>query len=369
MTKIRMSDLEIGSEFYLNYSSNEEQTKSNKSYFKYISTRFLMTGRASIAFALADANNKVKSKIAYLPAYICESVIDCFTYCGYKVLFYDIDKSSLAIKEIDIKILNESGIFFYCDYFGLSQNKQIPMYLKKAKSNNVLLIKDITHSLFNKNNDEIEADYYVASLHKWMGLPSGGCVFSNNTLINPPLEKNNDYIDLRKSCLYKKGEYIMSSDPLKKKQYLDEYHNAEMKIKNDFNLCGMDELSKALFLSTNFDDLIKIRIDNFNYLYNNLKFNHNISPIFAEITDGSCPLFFPIYIKNNRTNIRKILIKNEIYCPIHWQAPQTVDLSKYPESKFVYDHILSIPCDQRYTKVDMERIVHLFNDIDYGSDY
>jgi len=75
-----MNELEIGSEFYLSKGDKQVFKKSLKEIFSYENSRFLMTGRAALSYALSDANNKIKTKTAYLPAYICESVINCFIF-------------------------------------------------------------------------------------------------------------------------------------------------------------------------------------------------------------------------------------------------------------------------------------------------
>ena len=81
--------------------------------------------------------------------------------------------------------------------------------------------------------------------------------------------------------------------------------------------------------------------------------------IFPEMKDTDCPMFVPILVSDgNRDELRRFLINNDIYCPIHWP------ISGYHKScglnervGNIYENELSLVCDQRYTEEDMERIV------------
>ena len=69
-----------------------------------------------------------------------------------------------------------------------------------------------------------------------------------------------------------------------------------------------------------------------------------------------CPLFVPIVIaKEKRNAIRKKLIDNQIYCPVHWPHPNAECQSN------LYEMELSLVCDQRYNGDDMKRIVEVLN--------
>ena len=70
-----------------------------------------------------------------------------------------------------------------------------------------------------------------------------------------------------------------------------------------------------------------------------------------------CPIFVPI-LTTNREAIRKKLIENEIYCPIHWPKPNDKCESN------LYELELSLICDQRYNEADMQRIVDVINNCD-----
>lgn len=63
-----------------------------------------------------------------------------------------------------------------------------------------------------------------------------------------------------------------------------------------------------------------------------------------------CPLFVPVFLPQGRDELRQRLIRERIYCPVHWPRPKAACSSN------LYDAELSLVCDQRYTERDMERM-------------
>ena len=45
-----------------------------------------------------------------------------------------------------------------------------------------------------------------------------------------------------------------------------------------------------------------------------------------------------------------------IHTTAYWAQSPLADTSACPQAAYIYDHVLSLPCDQRYTPTDMERI-------------
>ena len=55
------------------------------------------------------------------------------------------------------------------------------------------------------------------------------------------------------------------------------------------------------------------------------------------------------------------LAENKIYAPIIWPKSDLCNNSINLEVDWIYRNILSIPCDQRYSMEDMERVVEIIN--------
>lgn len=66
-------------------------------------------------------------------------------------------------------------------------------------------------------------------------------------------------------------------------------------------------------------------------------------------------------VKHNRRELQQFLAQNGVYATIIWQCPDEFVNKLNMESKWIYDTILCVPCDQRYTVDDMVFIGELFD--------
>ena len=96
----------------------------------------------------------------------------------------------------------------------------------------------------------------------------------------------------------------------------------------------------------------KKRIENAKTIYEGLR--GKVTFLLPE-EDMDCPLFVPVLLPN-RDEIRKHLIKNEIYCPVHWPRPEGCESN-------IYESELSLICDQRYGTEDMERMISVLLEV------
>ena len=74
----------------------------------------------------------------------------------------------------------------------------------------------------------------------------------------------------------------------------------------------------------------------------------------------NAPLYFPIYVKD-RPGIQKQLAQKHIYAPVLWPV-NTREILIDETIEYLFDHLLAIPCDQRYDEKDMEKIISVLND-------
>lgn len=346
-----MNKLEIGSEFWLEQNGNNSEVPPF-TVNETMDIKYLMNGRGAINYLLNEL--KISNRTVYLPSYLCESVIQPFEEHNYSVYFYDIN-DDLTIDIESISFEKSVGIFFVLSYFGFNTHENFREIRGKFNKSTVI-IEDTTHSLFS-DTVNIESDYKIASIRKWLGTPSGGFVAGRN-LSDNKLDANEKFISLRKDALLMKSEYMNSK--LTTKHFLNIFSEAEELIDVDAGSYKMDDESMKIINSYNYEKLKKRRIDNYNYLLSNIS-NEKIEIIFPNLTSDIVPMFFPIY-SEKRDELRKYLISKQIYCPIHWPVPELLDNIEDFNSKNIYKSILSIPCDQRYSEFDMNRIVEVINE-------
>ena len=61
-------------------------------------------------------------------------------------------------------------------------------------------------------------------------------------------------------------------------------------------------------------------------------------------------------LAEDRDALQTFLLDQGIHTTAYWGKSPLADTSRCPQAQYIYDHVLSLPCDQRYTPDDMERI-------------
>lgn len=355
---------EIGGNFWIEPSQIEENN-CNKWDFKFVNeaekVAYLSSGRSSILLILEQL--KIKNKVALLPIYTCESVIQPFLLNKYEVKFYEINKDLVTNEKNLIKCVEayKPSVVFIQDYFGFNTSRNVKTNYKWLKSKGIIIIEDLTHSSFSKFKKG-DADYYIASIRKWLGIPDGAVAITTNKEIK--LKKyniNEKRINLFVKAAFLKNEYIKNFDSKLKPEFRKLYYASEDLFDSDYSVYSMSEISTKILCNYNFKNLFKYRRKNFNYLQKELKGNKWITAVFDNLPVDVVPLYFPVYVKCDRKKLQDFLAKNEIYAPIHWPIPEACLKQLNSRTIKTYNNILSLPCDQRYNIKEMERIIDCLN--------
>ena len=104
---------------------------------------------------------------------------------------------------------------------------------------------------------------------------------------------------------------------------------------------GFNVFNRYLLESTDLQYLSKKRQEHFNSLLNEFR---EIS-LYKKLPDEVVPLGFPILIEN-RDGIKKKLIKDNIFCPIHWILSSEIDHKEFNESQSLSKYILTLPVNE-----------------------
>lgn len=337
---------EIGSEFWqtdvANYDNNLEFLNIGKDY------KLLMSGSTAIDYVLNDFEDK--TKIVYMPNYCCESMIKPFIDNNYKIICYEVD---IINNKYDINIDENCSVFYAMTYFGYDCSN-MDNFIKKFQKKGIFVIEDITHRLFCKKNHCKNSTYLIASLRKWLPIYTGGVAIKMDSLFNA-LTSNYTLdirlIELKKEAMELKKRYI-DHEINDKQKFLELFREANELIENYKNKL-MDNESIGIVKSIDINKMIDRRIRNAKLIENKL-INKGIKLIY-KLNEEDCPLFVPVVL-NDRNTVRNLLIKNDIYCPVHWPNFNSFNNE-------IYNTELSLICDQRYTQQDIEKYIDKLIDI------
>lgn len=321
---------EIGSEFWDVPISAE----SNKMFLD--DTAWFGSGRSALTAIIRDIKKHKAVRKAAIPSWCCESMIIPFLQENLDVSFYPVYYDKGLVQ--DISSVNDADILLVMDYFG---------YTGYSKINNFdgTVIRDVTHSIFSHEYND--ADYCFGSLRKWAGFWTGGFARGIKQFDTKDADKN--YAVLRKAAMELKRAYISGNSD--SKHYLETFEKAEELLEKS-DAFGAEKRDIELAQKLDIGYLKDRRRQNAQVLLNSF----SQMAIFPTLSDNDCPMFVPILVQDGKRNeLRKFLIDREIYCPIHWPISDYHSLNK--ETKRIYDGELSLVCDQRYTKDDMNRMV------------
>ena len=340
--------MEIGSEFW---EFNGNLNNNNYDFWNIGKDhRFTLSGRTAIYYVLENIAKKQNIKKAYLPSYLCESMAQPFIDLGIEVLYYDVYYNDGLKYNIDF--LEEIDIFFAMNYFGYS-NTNMDSYIQKYKNMGKIVIEDITHSIFSTKRYSENSDYLIASLRKWMPIASGGLAVNMNSNFEIELsnKSNEEMIGLKNAAMKNKKDFIEGKNT-NKDEFLDEYKESSKALEKEYKNYPIDKKSLEIINKIDIQNIIKTRIENVKVIYDKLRKNSKVRFLVEDYNEKDALLCLPIILEHNlRNELRKYLIDNKVYLPVHWPLEERLNN--------IFDIELSLVCDQRYSKEQISNYIDL----------
>ncbi len=349
---------EIGSNFW-EYSLDISKRKGrlwweNNEYSKL----YLKSGRNAIK-AICKILSKMKKSVL-IPAYTCETVIQPFIDEGWEVNYYLLnDDLSLNINDLQEKCKRIQPSVLYChSYFGFDTNSDNVREMELLKEQGIMIIEDITQSLFSKHYLKC-ADFYVTSLRKFLAIPDGGVLISRQSLCFEDIKKIDD--DIATTALEAfnlKATYFESLDSFVKARFREKYQILGKLISDNAEICSASEVSLQIFDSCNIEEISSKRRNNYKFLSSRVSCNNKVRIILKDIPDGATPLYLPVYVNGDRAKLQEYLAKSNVYCPVIWPKPKQINIQD-KTLFYMYQQMLCFPIDQRYGTEEMKKIVEL----------
>lgn len=331
----------------------------------YPFTSFFNTGRSAIEYLLSEIISAENGNKILVPCFICSSVIDAINRAGYKAEFYSItDDFQIDIDSIDEKLNDDIKVVYVVHYFGGHSDQKSYEYLTGLQSRGIDIIEDLTLSLYTKHPWLIGfGNYVLGSLRKWLPIPDGAFLSSTNCIPEDALSEGyNEYSFCYFVAQIMKGAYL--EDPeLDKNKYLEISNKAMEALFSDYTVRKMTVISRRYLSVYDAKTIIKNRIDNYEYLVGSTKKLPFIRPVVSRL-EGQVPFGF-VVLCNQRDKLFQHMITNNVYCNIHWRISES-DCDEI--SRRLTNNILTIPCDQRYAKKEMDYIVDVLGAFNSESD-
>lgn len=358
MERTRNTMREIGSDFWADITT-EKQAFQMPGINMKISSDYFVSGRSAIR-ALARGLN-VNKKIL-LPAYTCETVIIPFEKERWEIMYYSIDTHFKIDGRDLLQKIDEfaPSAILVQNYFGFHTLADFDYIRDICIKKGVLVVEDLTQCLLSEF-DKTKADYYVSSLRKFFAIPEGGILATSRKNLFYKMNAETNIYSLAMEAFELKNKYINFAADVSKECFFNKYTEWKNKLSSYDEIYQMGQQSKELLETIDLKIIKKKRKKNFEFLLEGLSNVKWLKICFDTPTDDEIPLYFPIYVKESskRKEVQKYMAEQNIYCPIVW--PRYMNLEMIDKSSdYIYEHILCIPCDQRYGKEDMKKITETF---------
>ena len=337
--------MEYGSEF--DWRSNDALISDEPQSFVRDDWQLFRSGRD----ALKSAARIIGGRKVLLPALCCESMILPFSANGYDVEFYGMNPN-LTGDEADVRAkLADGTVLLYMRYFGIKPfTDEFLLLLRDA---GIVLVEDRTHDVIVPRSAEgFTPDAVLASLRKWAALPEGGML--RTAMGKCAADPDARFGDTRREVMEMKARYLETWEPELKKGFLDKLHGAERLLDESGEPCGMSAEYEALLRHIDFTALLAKRRANIARLYAKLAALDGTRLRFLSGHPEESTLYFPVYLEN-RGEVQRAMAQRGVYCPVIWPEPEAAH-GVCEVSRYVTEHMLALPCDQRYTPEDMDFI-------------
>lgn len=345
---------EFGSEY--DWLSNSAFLRDSDTGFVKPDWQLFRSGRDAMkAFARIAGR-----KTVLLPALCCESMIIPFELNGYKLEYYKI-KEDLSADESDVCAkLSDGAVLLYMRYFGVPAFSDEFLARLRAERPDVLIVEDRTHDvLCRRDAGGFKPDASLSSLRKWAALPEGGML--ETALGSSETTEDSRFGDERRYVMETKSRYLENYDSALRDDFLPRLRASEHILDESGQPVKIGVECEKLLRSLDFESIIAKRQANASLLKSLLQPMADSGKL-RFIGDGeSSTLYLPFFLEN-RGEVQSAMAKKGVFCPVIWpMPPQTEGVCDF--AKYVTEHMLGLPCDQRYDEADMRYIAAALEEI------
>ena len=284
----------------------------------------------------------------WLPSFLCGSVLRAIDTSTTMIRFYEVDYDLNIPSSEWLDRIQPGDVVILIDYFGFPGDVA---WITRIKQRGAWVLEDATQALLSSRVGQ-PADFVVFSPRKSVGVPDGGIL-----IVNCEMDLSNVRLEKPPAQWWLKA---LSASVLRRE--FDIYGGSrywfelfqEVEIGRPIGAYAMSELSWTLLrCSFDYSTIAQRRVDNYRLLLNKL----GDIALFAHLPEKVVPLGFPIRVKH-RDDLRQVLFDNQIYPPVHWPV-QGIVPQEFSDSHRLADEIMTLPCDQRYDREDMERMASI----------
>ena len=304
---------------------------------------YLLSGRCGIYHCLLDIARYDKKRVAYLPLYTCETVVAPFVKAGFALNFYPLDRNMRPVFSEDA--LDRVSLVSVCGYYGFSTFDRD--FVRKCKARGLTVMEDMTHSVLSADGLDENCDYAAGSLRKWMGVACGGFALKRRgRFARAPMPPHREHLKLRYDAI--------------ERDDMELFWKGEMLLRRIFDDFGSDGKSVYLMKHADFPAIRRKRRENYRSRLENVRENENLRIVFPVLDAASVPSHFTVFV-GEREKVQAALQALDVKTSVYWPQGPFIDLDGQDDTRYIYEHVLSLPCDQRFSAAEMKAMAEALN--------
>lgn len=292
----------------------------------------LNSGRNAFGYIL----KRLAVRKIHIPGYICSAMLQPLRQLRIDYAFYTVNEDLEPDRSLTIR---RDEHLLYINYFGLKSAAVL-----KLTNQYPNIIIDNAQAFFCSPYNRRPTFY---SPRKFFGVPDGGIAYtSTNEGIpgdEPPAETS-----------FERCAHLLKRIELGACEGFSDYKSNERKFENR-SLAGMSRLTRKLLFNIDYQWVRSKRNANFIELHSALQAFNQLS----HIIDGAAitgPMMYP-YLSDNSSRLREHLHKHHIFTPTYWPQISESGNASNAFARYLAEHVIPLPIDQRYRRSDMRRIV------------
>ncbi len=318
-----------------------EGGESSRPPFLGRNTQYFLSVRCAL-IALIEAR---KPRSAWLPAYLCGTILTPFLQSKVAIRFYEIDDSLDVAETSWINQIQPGDLVLAIHYFGFP-NPSFPS--DQVTSRGAFLIEDASQALF-LGQQFPESTCILYSPRKFLGVPDAGVMVSEGEtgtesaeLTAPPLEWWRSAVEMSLG----RRDFDLTGQP---NNWFAQFQNVESEF--PIGLFRASDLSRMLLSAVDYAAIRARRRANYAELLELL----GEYAVFPELGPDVVPLGFPVRVNPGiRDYVLRHLHSVKIYSPMHWPVAGFLPPG-FLGSRQQSLSLMTLLCDQRCSRGDMRR--------------
>lgn len=289
-----------------------------------------------------------------VPAYCCQSVVKPYREAGVAYRYYPVDRRLRADPAKVRALATHAGSIQVVHYFGFPASSGL-------FDLGVPVLEDAVQALLSPDLRKRGA-WAIGSLRKFLPVPDGAFLSAGKPFDVPRLPPAiGGAFGLKLFGRMLKHRAVRHADTAKWQEAIQLLLDTEDRLDREpIVLHAMSPRTAEALRGAALEEMARLRRRNYTALYEALE------PVFAEPDRGLAPLMGPLpravvpyglpVLSEHRDELKAFLATRGIHAVVHWDLPDDLDPEAFPDSWWIRERELTLPCDHRYGVSEMARI-------------